>query len=136
MSILSLKEVTLYKNELAYLEYAGRASSASLEIAASVKQLVLSTLCVRSEVPFAITSKDTGTSSDRTGETDSRLHSFQYGTNKNIGSFLGSLIGASVRLTADDPGPSYLSLSYLFFYINTLVGCASIGLKSKVAGTV
>ena len=32
-------------------------------------------------------------------------------------------------------GPSHLSLSYLFFYINTLVGCASIGLKSKVAGT-
>jgi hypothetical protein len=32
-------------------------------------------------------------------------------------------------------GPSYLSLSYLFFYINTLVGCASIGLKSKAAGT-
>ena len=29
----------------------------------------------------------------------------------------------------------HLSLSYLFFYINTLVGCASIGLKSKVAGT-
>ena len=31
---------------------------------------------------------------------------------------------------------SHLSLSYLFFYINTLVGSASIGLKSKGAGTV
>ena len=33
-------------------------------------------------------------------------------------------------------GPSYLSLSYLFFYINTLVGCASISLSSERAGTV
>ena len=32
--------------------------------------------------------------------------------------------------------PSHLSLTYLFFYINTLVGCASIGLRSKGAGTV
>ena len=31
---------------------------------------------------------------------------------------------------------SHLSLSYLFFYINTLVGSASISLKSKGAGTV
>ena len=30
---------------------------------------------------------------------------------------------------------SHLSLTCLFFYINTLVGCASIGLKFKVAVT-
>jgi ubiquitin len=92
---LPLKRVTLYKNDLAYLEREGVVSTSQLEIAAKVKDLVLSTLSIRSSVPFTVVNKKS--TSDPTDPLDSLIN-FQYGTNKNLGAFLGSLIGANVRL--------------------------------------
>jgi ubiquitin len=92
---LLLKKVTLYKNDLAYLERQGVVSSSQLEIAAKVKDLALSTLSIRSSVPFTVVNKKANPEPIDPLET---LVTFQYGTNKNLGSFLGSLIGANVRL--------------------------------------
>ena len=89
---LPLKKVTLFKNELAYLERSGRVSSAQLEVATKIEELVLSTLNVRSAVPFTVTNRKATSES-----TVLDSYSFQYGKS-NIGSFLGSLIGAEVRL--------------------------------------
>jgi ubiquitin-large subunit ribosomal protein L40e len=92
---LLLKKVTLYKNDLAYLERQGVVSSSQLEIASKVKELALSTLSIRSSVPFTVVNKKASPELPDPLET---LVTFQYGTNKNLGSFLGSLIGANVRL--------------------------------------
>ena len=92
---LPLKQVTLYKNELAYLERRGRVGVAQLEVAASVKQLVLSTLSVKSEVPFTVVNKKTAVP---TGNSNDDSHKFSFSTSKNIGGFLSSLIGAHVSL--------------------------------------
>jgi ubiquitin len=92
---LPLKKVTLFKNELAYMERAGRVSTAQLEVAAQVKELVLSTLSVRSEEPFTVTNKKVEPPSPSSAVDG---YSFIYGTRTNMGSFLGSLIGANVRL--------------------------------------
>lgn len=91
---LSLQKVTLYKNDLAFLERKGIVSSTQLEIASKVKDLALSTLSIRSSIPFTITNKKV-----ENEVIPSDFISFQFGTNKNLGAFLGSLIGANVRLS-------------------------------------
>ena len=91
---LLLQKVTLYKNDLAFLERTGFVSSSQLEIASKVKELALSTLSIRSSVPFTVVNKKV--ESEVVSPLDSI--SFQYGTNKNLGAFLGSLIGANVKL--------------------------------------
>ena len=93
--ILPLKKVTMYKNELAYLERRGCVSEAQLEVAASVKQLVLSTLSVKSDVPFTVSNKRKAVPKD---ETEENINAFNFSTSKNIGAFLSSLIGAHVSL--------------------------------------
>jgi hypothetical protein len=97
---LPLKQVTLYKNELAYLERRGHVSIAQIEVAASVKQLVLSTLSVKSEVPFTVLNKKTAVQTEEEGAKE--IFNFQYSTSKNIGGFLSSLIGANVALQLND----------------------------------
>ena len=97
---IPIRKVSLYKNELAYVERQGSISSAQLEIAASVKQLVISTLTVRSEKSFIVSNfkkLDNKSAYVDIDEEDCTQH-IQYGTQKNIGSFLASLIGANVRL--------------------------------------
>jgi hypothetical protein len=94
---LPLKQVTLYKNELAYLERRGHASSAQLEVAASVKKLVLSTLSVKSDVPFAVLNKKTASENCNISDHEDD-HDFHFTTSKNIGGFLSSLMGAQVSL--------------------------------------
>ena len=68
----------------------------------------------------------------------SAVHRKLYTTRQTVSTLLSEL-GRSDYLShfprLETASPSHLSLTCLFFYINTLVGCASIGLKSKVAGT-
>ena len=99
--VLPLRKVTLYKNELAYLERQGKVSKAELEVAAKVKDLFLSTLSVKSQVPFKVHSKNANDSSQSDLEEKKNKCKFQYSTSKNIGAFLSSLIGANVRLDLD-----------------------------------
>ena len=51
---LPIKQVTLYKNDLAFLKRRGKDSTAQLEIAESIKDLVSSTLNVSSDAPVAV----------------------------------------------------------------------------------
>lgn len=71
-------------------------STAELEVAASVKQLVLGTLSVKSEVPFTVLSRKNEVKT--TDESAENSYNFQYSTSSNIGGFLSSLIGANVSL--------------------------------------
>jgi hypothetical protein len=100
VSSLPLKQVTLYKNELVYLERRGKVSAAQLEIAATVKKLVLSTLSVKSQVPFTVLNKK----SDEVEDSVPQQHQFTFHTAKNIGGFLSSLIGAHVALEISEGG--------------------------------
>ena len=100
--VLPLKRVTLYKNELAYLERFGLVSTVELEVAAKVKDLFISTLSVKSQVPFKVLSKKaTNATSKKDLEEKENKHNFEYSTSKNIGAFLSSLIGANIRLDLD-----------------------------------
>jgi ubiquitin len=89
---LPIKQVTLYKNNLAFLKRSGKVSTAQLEIADSIKDLVSSTLNVTSEAPVSVLF---GTKKEVVGEPE---YGFQYGTRSNMGAFLDSLIGARVKL--------------------------------------
>lgn len=96
--LLPLRRVTLYKNELAYLERRGHISVAELEIAEKVKDLFLSTLSVKSQTPFRVLSKRMTNTSKNGLEEKENKYNFEYSTSKNIGAFLASLIGANIRL--------------------------------------
>ena len=101
---LPIKQVTLYKNDLAFLKRSGKVSTAQLEIAESIKDLVSSTLNVTAEVPVSVLF---GSKKESACEPD---YGFQYGTRSNMGAFLDSLIGARVRLDiAGGDGSSVVS---------------------------
>jgi ubiquitin len=95
---IPLRQVTLYKNDLAYLERRGCVAKGQLEVAASVKQLVLGTLSVKSDAPFTVSNRKTEVSK----EPEEDLHAFNFSTSKNLGDFLSSLIGAHVCLDMGD----------------------------------
>jgi ubiquitin len=101
---LPLKKVTLYKNELAYLERSGHVSSAQLEVAASVKNLVLTTLSVKSDIPFTVLNKQSSSALLTDLTTPPDPINFHFSTSKNIGDFLSSLIGARVCLELNEGG--------------------------------
>lgn len=103
---LALKHVTLYKNELAYLERRGSVTAAELQIADDVKQLVLSTLSVKSQVPFTVLHKKTERKKNKGFDEELDDESFRFdnfGT-KNYGAFLADLIGANISITLDNGG--------------------------------
>ena len=89
---LPIKQVTLYKNNLAFLKRAGKVSTAQLEIAESIKDLVTSTLSISSDAPVSVLF---GAQKQVVDEPE---YGFQYGTRSNLGAFLDSLIGARVKL--------------------------------------
>ena len=89
---LPIKQVTLYKNNLAFLQRTGKVSSAQLQVADAIKDLVSSTLSVTSDVPVSVLF---GSKKEAAAEPE---YGFQYGTRSNMGAFLASLIGARVRL--------------------------------------
>ena len=95
---LPIKHVTLYKNDLAFLKRTGKVSTAQLQIAESIKELVSSTLSVTSEAPVAVLF---GPNTEPVSEPD---YGFQYGTRSNLGAFLDSLIGARVKLDLTSSG--------------------------------
>jgi ubiquitin len=100
---LPIKCITIYKNELAYLEREGEVTKTQLEVAKNVKDLVLSTLSVRSSNHIYVTNKLSknealNNEDDSDDDNEAFMNSFQYGTNKNLGSFLNHLIGAKVKL--------------------------------------
>jgi ubiquitin len=95
---LPIKHVTLYKNDLAFLKRTGKVSTAQLQIAESIKELVSSTLSVTSEAPVAVLF---GPNTEPVSEPD---YGFQYGTRSNLGAFLDSLIGARVKLDLASSG--------------------------------
>ena len=51
---LPIKHVTLYKNNLAFLKRSGKVSTAQLEIAESIRELVSSTLSVTSDASVSV----------------------------------------------------------------------------------
>jgi len=89
---LPIKQVTLYKNNLAFLKRTGKVSTAQLEIAENIKDLVTSTLNVTSRAPVSVLF---GAQKQVVDEPE---YGFQYGTRSNLGAFLDSLIGARVKL--------------------------------------
>jgi hypothetical protein len=66
------------------------------------------------------------------------VHRKLYTTRQTVRTLLGELGRPDYLSRPPIPNLAvlHLSLSYLSFYINTLVGSALIGLKSKGAGTV
>ena len=84
---LPIKQVTLYKNNLAFLKRTGKVSTAQLEIAESIKDLVTSTLSVASQASVSVLF---GGQKQVVNEPE---YGFQYGTRSNLGAFLDSLIG-------------------------------------------
>ena len=89
---LPIKQVTLYKNDLAFLQRTGKVSSAQLQVADAIKDLVSSTLSVTSDAPVSVLF---GSKKEAAAEPE---YGFQYGTRSNLGAFLESLIGARIRL--------------------------------------
>ena len=91
-SALKLKKVTLYKNDLAYLEREGNFIEDRIEVAEEIQEMVMSTLSVQSSKPVSV-------KYDTVIDTQNEpLYNFQYGPGLELGIFLGSLIGALVKL--------------------------------------
>ena len=89
-SALKLKKVTLYKNDLAYLEREGNFIEDRIEVAEEIQEMVMSTLSVQSSKPVYV-------KYDTVIDTQNEpLYNFQYGPGLELGNFLGSLIGALV----------------------------------------
>jgi ubiquitin len=97
---LPIKQVTLYKNNLAFLKRSGKVSTAQLEIAESIRELVSSTLSVTSDACVSVLF---GSKTEVVSEME---YGFQYGTRSNMGAFLDSLIGARVKLDLAADGSS------------------------------
>jgi len=95
---LPIKRVTLYKNNLAYLERAGKISTAQLEIANTIKDLFVSTVSVKSDQHVAIRFGP----EKKEASAEAPEFPFSYGSCRGIGAFLESVVGARVQLTLLD----------------------------------
>ena len=94
-----LNKVTLYKNDLAYIERtANLKKQGQLNISEKVKDLVISTLSVESSTPCSV-NYDYKPSTVLDTDDSKPIFNFALGDMQNNGSFLSSIIGAEVVIT-------------------------------------
>ena len=106
-----LKKVTVYKNELAFVERAGslggEVASFGLSVPNEVRDLTMETLDVSAGSASVIVSYPDP--APRVGTGGEPLHEFALGSGSSLGDFLASVVGAHVSLTTGDEAASAIS---------------------------
>ena len=123
-----LNKVTLYKNDLAYIERtANLKKQGQLNISEKVKDLVISTLSVESSTPCSV-NYDYKPSTVLDTDDSKPIFNFALGDMQNNGSFLSSIIGAEVVITTTNNDEN----SYKGFVLSVNVNSSQIGTTEKL----
>ena len=101
-----LRRVTLYKNELSYVEKHSTTSDAILEVPTEERALAMETLSVRlpgggtgATVTYSKHHKNT---LEASSSTDAPVFNFDHGQDSGLGAFLASVVGAEVSVKLSD----------------------------------
>jgi len=124
MTTTQIKAVTMYKNALAFVERTATNSNAcTLSVPKNVKDLVISTLSanVAAESNESVTIRY-----DAPEQPVEEEINFTYGANKNLGSFLTSLIGANVRVTLSSDNTEKQGIVLLVEKSKSTVGVSEV----------
>ena len=124
MTTTQIKAVTMYKNALAFVERtATQTNACTLSVPKNVKHLVVSTLSAN----VAADSNESVTIRyDAPEQPVEEDINFTYGANKNLGSFLTSLIGANVAVTLSSDSTEKQGIVLLVEKSKSTVGVSDV----------